>query len=63
MNVYLRLLVKPHKKEKLLVSNNVLKLASKLLKVSDCVQVCLKFVGRMRVRELTCLDLVCFDRF
>lgn len=32
MNVYLRLLVKPHKKEKLLVSNNVLKLASKLLK-------------------------------
>jgi len=33
MNVYLRLLVKPHKKEKLLVSNNVLKLASKLLKV------------------------------
>lgn len=34
MNVYLRLLVKPHKKEKLLVSNNVLKLASKLLKVN-----------------------------
>lgn len=33
MNVYLRLLVKPHKKEKLLVSNNVLKLACKLLKV------------------------------
>ncbi|CCI49665.1 unnamed protein product [Albugo candida] len=32
MNVYLRLLAKPHKKEKLLVSNNVLKLASKLLK-------------------------------
>lgn len=32
MNLYLRLLVKPHKKEKLLVSNNVLKLASKLLK-------------------------------
>jgi hypothetical protein len=35
MNVYLRLLVKPHKKEKLLVSNNVLKLASKLLKVGS----------------------------
>lgn len=34
MNVYLRLLVKPHKKERLLVSNNVLKLASKLLKVN-----------------------------
>lgn len=33
MNVYLRLLAKPHKKEKLLVSNNVLKLACKLLKV------------------------------
>ncbi|KAG1688994.1 hypothetical protein DVH05_028518 [Phytophthora capsici] len=32
MNVYLRLLAKPHKKEKLLVSNNVLKLACKLLK-------------------------------
>lgn len=35
MNVYLRLLIKPHKKEKLLVSNNVLKLASKLLKVGS----------------------------
>ncbi|RLN56437.1 hypothetical protein BBJ29_007969 [Phytophthora kernoviae] len=35
MNVYLRLLAKPHKKEKLLVSNNVLKLACKLLKVSS----------------------------
>ena len=33
MNVYLRLLAKPHKKDKLLVSNNVLKLACKLLKV------------------------------
>uniref|UniRef100_A0AAV1T4F9 PHTF1/2 N-terminal domain-containing protein n=1 Tax=Peronospora matthiolae TaxID=2874970 RepID=A0AAV1T4F9_9STRA len=32
MNVYLRLLAKPHKKDKLLVSNNVLKLACKLLK-------------------------------
>ncbi|RHY34233.1 hypothetical protein DYB32_005455 [Aphanomyces invadans] len=34
MNVYLKLLVTPEKKEKLLISNNVLKLASKLLKVS-----------------------------
>ncbi|RHZ32168.1 hypothetical protein DYB31_011712 [Aphanomyces astaci] len=32
MNVYLKLLVTPEKKEKLLISNNVLKLASKLLK-------------------------------
>ncbi|CAK4074421.1 unnamed protein product [Aphanomyces euteiches] len=32
MNLYLKLLVTPHKKEKLLISNNVLKLASKLLK-------------------------------
>ncbi|EQC40783.1 hypothetical protein SDRG_01853 [Saprolegnia diclina VS20] len=32
MNVYLKLLMTPHKKEKLLISNNVLKLASKLLK-------------------------------
>ncbi|OQS07234.1 homeodomain transcription factor [Thraustotheca clavata] len=32
MNVYLKLLITPHKKEKLLISNNVLKLASKLLK-------------------------------
>lgn len=60
MNVYLRLLVKPHKKEKLLVSNNVLKLASKLLKVRQVAAVsCL--TTRRRTHLLTRLSLACLQ--
>ncbi len=33
LNLYLKMEQKPHKKEELLVANNVLKLASELLKV------------------------------
>lgn len=58
MNVYLRLLAKPHKKEKLLVSNNVLKLACKLLKVRPSV--CLKCVASEAAERSEFADVCVF---